>query len=232
MADLIISVESEECDSQDSKFISVEKTPDEIVQEIFSHIKIHIDPIKHLHQWLEDERVKGAPNPQQAVLSTVSIHGAHGRVVAIREVDAQGLLFFTQRNTRKVAEMSMNSSVSMTFWFELLLREVIIEGIVEALSETENEYYWQNYPREAQIRFHSYAPTSAQPIRNKQELEEKRKTMQQNYTDQSIPVSPFYCGFRLKPNRFIFYAYRSDELSDVVEYTRFENKWSKQILSP
>lgn len=232
MADRIISIETEECVLQDSKFTPGEKTSDEVIQEILSHVKIHVDPIQHLNEWLQDERSKGAPNPQQAVLSTASSDGAHSRIVAIREIDAQGLLFFTQRNTRKVTEMSMGLSVSMTFWFELLLREVIIEGIVEALSESENEHYWQSYPREAQIRFHSYASTSAQPIRNKQELEEKRKTLQQNYVDQSIPVSPFYCGFRLKPNRFVFYAYRTDELSDVVEYTRLDNEWSEQILSP
>ena len=192
-----------------------------------------MDPIEHLRQWLQNERTAGAPNPQQAVLSTATIDAVpHSRVVAIREIDAQGLLFFTQRDTRKVAEMSINPAVSMTFWFELLLREVIIEGTIEALSEVENEQYWQSYPREAQIRFHSYAPTSAQPIRDKQELEEKRRVIQQNCTDHPVPVSPLYCGFRLKPNRFIFYSYRSDELSDVLEYTHLNDKWTDQLLSP
>ena len=125
-------------------------------------------PIEHLSQWLQDERSAGAPNPQHAVLSTAKRDAVpHGRVVVVREVSDQGLLFFTQRNTRKVAEMNANPSASMTFWFELLLREVIIDGVIEALSESENEQYWQDYPREAQIRFHSYAPTSAQPIRDK-----------------------------------------------------------------
>ena len=92
-----------------------------------------MDPIEHLRQWLQNERTAGAPNPQQAVLSTATIDAVpHSRVVAIREIDAQGLLFFTQRDTRKVAEMSINPAVSMTFWFELLLREVIIDGTVLA----------------------------------------------------------------------------------------------------
>ena len=192
-----------------------------------------IDPIKHLNQWLQDERAAGAPNPLQAVLSTADSAGVpHSRVVAIREINSQGLLFFTQRNTRKVTEMRVNPSVSMTFWFELCLREVIIEGVIEALSETENEQYWQSYPREAQIRFHSYAPTSAQPIRDKQELEEKREQIRQQYTNQPVPLSPLYCGFRLKPTRFIFYTYRSDELSDVFEYAYTNNEWIAQVLSP
>lgn len=49
--------------------------------------------IEHLTQWLQDKRAAGAPNPQQAVLSTATkdaIH--HSRVVAVREVDGRGLL--------------------------------------------------------------------------------------------------------------------------------------------
>lgn len=190
-------------------------------------------PIEHLNQWLQDERDAGAPNPQQAVLSTATRDAIpHSRVVAIRETNAQGLLFFTQRETRKVTEMRENPSVSMTFWFELRCREVIIEGLIEALSEAENEHYWHSYPREAQIRFHSYAPTSAKPIQNKQELEEKRRFIQEQYTGHPVPMSPLYCGFRLKPSRFIFYAYRSDELSDVLEYTSLHDEWTTQHLSP
>lgn len=198
------------------------------------HFEIHnMQPIEHLTQWLQNEHSAGAPNPQHAVLSTANRDAVpHCRVVAIREMNDQGLLFFTQRNTKKVAEINMNPFASMTFWFELLSREVIIEGVIEPLTEVENEQYWQNYPREAQIRFHSYAPTSAQPIRDKQELEEKREQIRQQYTNQPVPLSPLYCGFRLKPTRFIFYAYRSDELSDVFEYAYTNNEWIAQVLSP
>ncbi len=135
-----------------------------------------MQPIEHLTQWLQEEHSSGATHSQHAVLSTANRDAVpHGRVVAIREMSDQGLLFFTQRNTKKVAEINVNPFASMTFWFELLSREVIIEGVIEPLTEVENEQYWQTYTREAQIRFHSYAPTSAQPIRDKQELEEKRE---------------------------------------------------------
>ena len=72
----------------------------------------------------------------------------------------------------------------------------------------------------------------AERLRDKQELEEKKKLIQQNCIDQPVLLSPLYCGFRLKPTRFIFYAYRSDELSDVFEYAHANNEWIKQALSP
>lgn len=190
-------------------------------------------PIELLNSWLQEERTAGAPNPQQAVLSTSTPDAVpHARVVAIREINADGLLFFTQRNTRKVGELLSNPVAAITFWFELLQREVIIEGRAIPLTDQDNALYWEGYSREAQIRFCSYAPTSSQAVASKQVLEDKREQIKRNYTDLPIPVSELYCGFRLRPARFVFYAYRTDELSDVIEYSFRDGQWVQQLLSP
>lgn len=65
------------------------------------------DPIEILSLWLREEQSAGAPNPRQAVLSTATMSAIpHARVVAIREIDDHGLVFFTQRGTRKVDELN------------------------------------------------------------------------------------------------------------------------------
>ena len=190
-------------------------------------------PFTLLDTWLNEEKELGAPNPRQAVLATVSQETIpHSRVVAIREINADGLLFFTQKGTRKVKEMQNNPHAVLTFWLELKQREIIIEGDIETLIAEENENYWRTYPREAQIRFHAYAPTSGQPIAAKKELEEKRVLIARKYQDQALPMSADYCGFRLKPKRFVFYTYQTPQLSDVFEFALHENQWIKTVLSP
>jgi len=190
------------------------------------------NPFVILKDWINEEGLRGAPNPQQAVLSSISPNNVpHSRVVAIREISSDALIFFTQRETRKVFELNENPHAAITFWFELYQRSVSIEGEVESLSQQENEQYWENYPREAQIRFHSYAPTSTQTIISKQMLQDKMAGIREHYQDNEIPISPFYLGFRFKPRQFIFYTYRLDELSDVVQFTLVED-WQAQILSP
>ncbi|STX51057.1 pyridoxamine 5'-phosphate oxidase [Legionella busanensis] len=190
-------------------------------------------PIKLLHLWLEEEHHAGAPNPQQAVLCTTDRQSSpQGRVVAIREITDQSLLFFTQKPTKKVIALSENPFACIVFWFELFQREVILKGPIEALSVEENQNYWQTYSPSAQIRFHSYAPTSGQPIASKALLEEKRRKLAQQYGETTIPMSPFYCGFRLIFNHFVFYTYRTDELSDVISYQKLHNTWQKVFLSP
>ncbi len=191
------------------------------------------NPIELLENWLSAENKAGAPNPRQAVLATCGKEAMpHARVVALREITDSSLLFFTQLGTRKCHELTENPYATMTFWFELFQREVIIEGNVIALSEAENQHYWNQYPREAKIRFDSYAPTSAQPISAKAVIEDRKMRLEQDYRDQEIPFSQHYRGFRLQPERLLFYAYRTDELSDVFEYRKSDDTWIMQWLSP
>lgn len=190
-------------------------------------------PIDKLRQWLDEEKLKGAQYAQHAVLSTHGLNGKpHGRVVAIREIEQDKILFFTQKRTRKVGEIEANPVAAITFWFERNAREVIIEGDAVFLSEAENEKYWYAYPEWAQIRFLSYAPTSGLPIENKQELENKRNQIESANQDSPLPLSPDYCGIYVIPKRVVFYTYRLDELSDVWEYQINEAGVIKKRLSP
>jgi pyridoxamine 5'-phosphate oxidase len=186
-----------------------------------------------LKKWLEEEKELGVSNPQQAVLSTATLLAIpHSRVVAIREINEESMIFFTQKGTRKVTELINNPVAALTFWFEMSSREVIIEGTTAPLSGEENKTYWNSYPREAQIRFYSYAETSATPIASKEILERKKSQIALEYHGKTLPMSEFYYGFSFIPNRLVFYTYRMDELSDVVEYMHQKNSWVRQVLSP
>ncbi|HAU3487128.1 TPA: pyridoxamine 5'-phosphate oxidase [Legionella pneumophila] len=194
---------------------------------------MQLNPIELLNTWIEEEQSMGAQYAQHAVLSSHGLDGAsHGRIVAIREITNDWVLFFTQKRTRKVLEIKNNNQVALTFWFERHAREVMVEGEANLLSEEQNAYYWDAYPKLAQIRFCSYAPTSGEMIDDKQLLEDKRQDLEQFYKDNVLPCSPDYCGIAIKPKRFVFYSYRLDELSDVWEYLIDNNIIIQRRLSP
>jgi pyridoxamine 5'-phosphate oxidase len=191
-------------------------------------------PSNQLGQWLNEEKIVGVANPAQAVLATCTKTSVpHSRVVAIRDITEEGLVFFTQRGTRKVEELALNPLVSLTFWFEVTQRQVIIEGVASPLSESENQAYWSTYSKSAQIRFCAYAPTSGQIVNSKKSLEERRKLIEQEYQGLDIPISTFYCGYLIKPSTYTFYAYRTDELSDVSKYVKNNDSiWEHTLISP
>lgn len=190
-------------------------------------------PILKINEWLEKETQLGSPNPSNIVLSTVtSDHEPHSRIVAIREISPEGIIFFTQRYSRKFNELIENPNVSMTLWLPLQQREVIIEGSAKSLKEEENEKYWQALPRERQLRFTVYAKTSAQPISSLSELEKKYEEFSEIFSDSPIPISEHYCGFRVNPHTFYFYTLGGQTFSEYIKYFLEEGEWREQLLSP
>lgn len=118
----------------------------------------------------------GIEQPDCAVLSTVTSEGfPHSRVVAIREICVDSLVFFTQQKTRKVAELTNNPHAVINFLLTMQQRQIILEGIAKPLSSEENQEFWETLPRERQLRFSAYASTSGQPIHNLNVLEERKK---------------------------------------------------------
>lgn len=167
------------------------------------------------------------------VLATATKLGAvHSRVVAIREISNDSILFFTQRNTRKVAEILENPRASMTLWLPLQQKEIVFEGVIEQLSRVECKTHWDTYPTERKLRFLTYAPTSGQPIESRSYLENKLSEYRAIYKDQDIEMSQDYLGFRFNPSRIYFYSLEVSTLSKVTEYTREGGTWQQAILSP
>jgi pyridoxamine 5'-phosphate oxidase len=186
-----------------------------------------------MDHWLHTETQLGSTQAMTGVLSTATVNGVpHSRVVALRELDEKGALFFTQRISRKVEEVLKNPIASMTIWLPLSKQEIVLEGSVQPLSSNENQQHWESYPRESQLRFWAYAETSGQPISEPGVLDQKLKLLRDQYSEQTIPFSPEYCGFRLTPTRIYFYRYLTDRLSEVIEYLKGPQGWKKHYLSP
>lgn len=182
--------------------------------------------------WLEMENSLGCSESNRMVLATAGKNAVpHSRIVAIREITDKGLLFFTQRGTRKTEEIQENPIASATIWLPLQQREIIFDGKIESLSQTANERYWQDIPRDRQLKFWAYAQTSGQKINSINELENKFEAYAQQFKD-SVPITDFYCGYELIPERIIFYTLGQTTFSEVFEFTLKDNAWHQQRISP
>lgn len=193
------------------------------------------DPIITINEWLTKEKELGSSDPNRMVLATAGKDNVpHSRIVAVREINERGVLFFTQRGNGKVIQILENPQVSMTLWLPLQQRQVNLEGQNLPLSEKENQAYWQSLSRERQLRFAAYAPTSTQAISSLQELENKYQNLIKEFADQAhpIPMSAYYCGFRLVPQEIYFYTLGINAFSEYIQYRWGDNSWVRQLLSP
>ncbi len=191
-------------------------------------------PFKKMLNWIEQEKLLGSLNPDSIVLATATKNGIpHSRIVAIREITTEGLLFFTQSEKRKAKEIKENPRASATLWLPLQGREVIIDGDIEVLAQAANENYWNTLPGERQILFSVYSSSSDQLIHSSKELDDKYKEIAEKFNNQPITMSRYYCGFRLVPQTFYFYTLGTNHaFSENIHYFLEEKEWRQQLLSP
>ncbi|HAT9040235.1 TPA: pyridoxamine 5'-phosphate oxidase [Legionella pneumophila subsp. pneumophila] len=190
-------------------------------------------PFNMLKEWLNKEKERGIEDPSCAVLSTCSSSSEpHSRVVAIREIETESLLFFTQQKTRKVAELLNNPKSCLNFLFAMQNRQVILEGTAIPISQEENEAFWSTLPCERQLRFSAYAPTSGLVIKDLNQLETRKKELSDQFAGLPIPMSEYYFGFRFIPETWIFYTVGSISFSEVIRYTKIEDSWKSELISP
>ncbi len=190
-------------------------------------------PFQRIKEWLDIEKSKGSSNPDCIVLATAGRDAIpHSRIVAIKEITDSSILFFTQPSTRKALEMKENPVASATLWLPLQQREVIMDGIIHTLPDEENESYWKQLPRERQLRFASYAPTSDQPIESLEVLNQKQALLTARYPTGHVLMNNLYCGYRLEIHTFYFYTLGGDSFSEYIRFKLVANDWQKQLLSP
>ncbi|MFT3741560.1 MAG: pyridoxamine 5'-phosphate oxidase family protein [Gammaproteobacteria bacterium] len=190
-------------------------------------------PFKKMQDWLEAEKNLGSPNPAHVVLATTTSDAKpHSRVVAIREIQTDGILFFTQSRKRKAIELKGNSSASLTLWLPLQQREVILDGHTIFLTDAENDHYWETLPRERQLLFSVYSPISDEAISSTKDLDIKQEILIEKYHNKAIPRNEGYIGFKFIPQHFYFYTLGINAFSELLLYSLNNQQWALKQLSP
>ena len=91
------------------------------------------------------------------------------RQVLLRGIDPRGLVFFTNRTSRKASELAENPRAALVLhWYELG-RQVRVEGEVEEVDKDESEAYWRTRPRGSQIA--AWASPQSQVVASRRDLD-------------------------------------------------------------
>ena len=188
------------------------------------------DPIAQLGVWLDDARA-AISRPHAMTLATVDADGRpSARVVLLQSIDARGLVFFTNRTSRKGRELARTPFVSAVLhWWELG-RQVRIEGAAEETTYDESITYWVSRPRGSRIA--AWASSQSQPLAGREELETSVAEVEVRFAGRDVPLPPFWGGYRIVPDRVEFWTHRDDRLHDRLLYVREEGGWRRRRLAP
>ena len=130
------------------------------------------DPLAVAAEWLAQARIDAAqPNPNAMVLATVDGSGQpSARVVLCKEIETArgGILFYTNYLSRKGRELHANPRAAVVFHWDHRHRQVRAEGVVEPLSDAENDAYFKTRPW--QSRLGAWASSQSQPVASRAAL--------------------------------------------------------------
>jgi pyridoxamine 5'-phosphate oxidase len=182
-----------------------------------------------LGRWLSE--VEGLDEPNAMVLSTAAPDGRpSSRTVLLKGYDERGLVFFTNRTSRKGLELAANPwAAALLPWHELQ-RQVIVTGAVEHVSDAESDAYFAARPREAQLG--AWASEQSTVLGSRQELVERLAEVTARFGDGPVPRPPHWGGFRLVPDEVEFWQGRPARLHDRLRFRRTSGGWVVERLAP
>ena len=194
--------------------------------------RIERDPIKQFQLWFDDAIAAKLPMPDATSLATVTPDGRPtARMVLLKQVDADGFVFFTNYQSSKARQLEINPYAALVFYWPQLERQVRVEGKVEKTSAEESTAYFRTRPRESQIG--AWASPQSEVISAREILEQRAHELAEQYCDREIDCPMHWGGFRLQPDRIEFWKGRVGRLHDRILYElQPDGSWTIKRLAP
>jgi pyridoxamine 5'-phosphate oxidase len=189
---------------------------------------------EQLGRWLADAAAAGAVEPNAMVLATaVEECVPSGRTVLCKEVDARGVVFYTNYTSAKSHDLRTRRRAAATFPWYALQRQVNLRGEVERVSAEETRAYWVTRPRGSQLG--AWASAQSTFVADRRALDAALEATERRFADaDEVPVPPHWGGWRIVPDRVEFWQGRSNRMHDRLrfELDGLTRAWRVRRLAP
>jgi pyridoxamine 5'-phosphate oxidase len=194
-------------------------------------MKMNNDPFEQFELWFKEAQKAKIIEANAMSIATASSEGEITiRTVFLKYFDTNGFVFFTNYESKKAQQIAQNRNVALLFPWLKLERQVKIMGTAEKISATESFKYFASRPRGSQIG--AWCSKQSNVISSRSVLLNKFEEIKQKYKDGQIPLPSFWGGFRVIPKKIEFWQGKTNRLHDRHLYTRINNSWKIERLSP
>lgn len=194
---------------------------------------LNADPLQQFQGWLDAALRAGLREPYAMSLATADKAGRPSvRTVLLRGARNGSLTFFTNYDSHKGHDLTVNPQAEVLFFWAEHERQVRAYGEVERLSAEESTAYFHSRPRESQMAAHASDPQSA-PVGSRAELETRLAALLERFkVDRDVPRPDFWGGYRLQVQEWEFWQGRPNRMHDRFRYRRREGAWQIERLMP
>ena len=188
------------------------------------------DPLKQFEHWLQQALDAQLPEPTAMTLATVGSEGRPStRIVLLKGLDARGIVWYSNYQSRKGRELAANPHAALQFHWVELERVVRIEGRVEQVEAELSDTYYASRPLDSRIG--AWASPQSQVIESRAVLVTQAARFGLKYA-LNPPRPPHWGGYRLRPDAWEFWQGRKSRLHDRLRYRLHDGVWQRERLAP
>jgi pyridoxamine 5'-phosphate oxidase len=192
---------------------------------------VDAEPLRQFERWFEDACAAGIRAPEAAALATATPEGRpSARILLVKSFDADGFVFYTGTESRKGLELRDNPRAALLFHWDVLGRQVRIEGPVAPLSRADSAAYFATRPRGS--RLSAWASPQSAVVESREWLEQRVADFGARFEGAEVDLPPAWGGYRLSPEVYELWQHREDRLHDRLRYRRDGDRWRVERLAP
>ena len=190
------------------------------------------DPIEMFERCLALAFDAGVHEPNAMVLATATPDGwPSSRMVLLKGLGPDGFVFYSNRASRKGAELAANPRCALLFPWHPLERQVRVEGTASVVPDAEVEAYFRSRPRGAQLG--AWASDQSRAVASRAALAASYARVEERFGDDDpVPVPPAWGGYRVRPEVVEFWQGRPSRMHDRLVYRRVDGGWDTERLAP
>ena len=190
------------------------------------------DPVAILRAWLAEAERTEPNDPNAMALATVDAEGAPNvRIVLLKEIAEDGLVFYTNYESDKGAEIAATGRAALALHWKSLRRQVRLRGPALREDGPRADAYYAS--RGLGSRIGAWASQQSRPIESRAALERAVAAARAERGDAPTRP-PFWGGVRVVPLTMEFWADGPDRLHDRFRWTREASgsKWHVARVNP
>lgn len=206
--------------------------PSQLTERLFNDEDTEqINPFELFELWLAEATVSEINDPNAMTMATLDENGMpDARIVLMNGRDERGLVFFTNLESAKAAQLRAHAKATLLFHWKSLRRQVRFRGSVAQVSDAEADDYFATRPRGSQIGAH--ASRQSAPLATRGELVERVAKVTARFEGRDVPRPDNWSGFRLMPATIEFWKNGEFRLHDRVVFEKHGNGWQRHRLNP
>ena len=194
------------------------------------------DPMPLFQQWFDAAKAsKHYADPNAMTLATATADGMpSARIVLCKGIEHSppAIVFFTNYNSRKGAELESNPHAAAVFHWPNAQRQVRIEGSISRTSAAESDEYFQT--RSLLSRVGAVVSQQSRPVGSRAQLIQHAMMLAGEATlGKAIARPPHWGGFRISISALELWSARDGRLHDRARWTRHvSGTWVSEHLCP